>query len=76
MIELFCFLSYFLSVNIRSIRKCFITEMWQIVLMAGFKEVVQVGTLSYFFFQINLDCLMRIIVMLLIIGKGKEEMFF
>lgn len=50
--------------------------MWQIVLMAGFKEVVQVETLSYFFFQINLDCLMRIIVMLLIIGKGKEEMFF
>lgn len=50
MIELFCFLSYFLSVNIRSIRKCFITEKWQIVLMAGFKEVVQVGTLSYFFF--------------------------
>ena len=50
--------------------------MWQIVLMAGFKEVVQVGTLSYFFSQINLDCLMRIIVMLPIIGKGKEEMFF
>ena len=50
--------------------------MWQIVLMAGFKEIVQVGTLCYFFFQINLDCLMRIIVMLPIIDKGKEEMFF
>ena len=51
--------------------------MWQIVFMAGFKEIVQVGTLRYFFFfQINLDCLMRIIVMLPIIDKGKEDMIF
>ena len=54
--------------------------MWQIVLVAGFKEVVQVaiGTLIFFFFpnKPGLLRLMRIIVMLPIIDKEKEEMFF